>query len=156
MNVTKLPILGISVGDPGGIGPEVTLKALSHENIYAECRPLAVAAADVIKDALRFSGVDLKINKVDHPSEGLYRHGTVDVLDLYNLKPEQIEYKKVTTAQGRASFEYVRKAIELALEGTIDGIVTGPINKEAINAAGFHYAGHTEILADRPAPAITP
>lgn len=148
MNAAKRPILGISVGDPGGIGPEITLKALTHENVYAECRPLAVAAFDVMKDALRFSGVDLKINSVDHPSEGLYRCGTVDVLDLHNLKPEEISYKQVSAAQGRASFEYVRKAIELALAGQIDGIVTGPINKEAINAAGFHYAGHTEILAE--------
>ena len=148
MTVNKRPILGISVGDPGGIGPEITLKALNLADIYETCRPIAVADMGVMEDALRFSGVNIKLNRIAHPSEGCYQHGTVDVLDMDNLELDALKYKHVTAAQGRASFEYVRKVIELALADEIDGTVTGPINKEAINAAGFHYAGHTEIYAD--------
>ena len=148
MIVHERPILGVSVGDPGGIGPEITLKALNVKDIYEICRPLAVADMGVMRDALSFSRVDIKLNRINHPSEGLYQHGTIDVLDMDNLEPGELKYKQVTAAQGRASFEYVRKVIEMALAEEIDGTVTGPISKEAINAAGFHYAGHTEIYAD--------
>jgi len=136
------------MGDPGGIGPEVTLKALAHEEIYALCRPLVVGDLGVLAEIRRISGLDLELNPVASPAEGLYRPGRVDLLDLKNLAPGELRYKTATAAQGRASFEYVAKVIELALAGQIDGTVTGPINKTAINAAGFHYAGHTEIYAN--------
>jgi 4-hydroxythreonine-4-phosphate dehydrogenase len=81
-------------------------------------------------------------------AEAGFRPGTVDVFDLRNLPLAELKHKKVTAAQGRASFEYVAKVIELALAREIDATVTGPINKAAINAAGYHYAGHTEIYAE--------
>jgi 4-hydroxythreonine-4-phosphate dehydrogenase len=74
--------------------------------------------------------------------------GTIDVLDLKNIDGASIVHKKVSANTGRASFEYVKRVIEMALAKEIDATVTGPINKEAINTAGFHYAGHTEIYAD--------
>lgn len=148
MNSEQRPILGISAGDPAGIGAEVALKALGHAEIYGICRPVVVADRRVLEEARRFCGLDLEVRAVADPAEGLYRHGTVDVLDLANLGPDELRYGKVTVAQGRASFEYVRRVIELALAGAVDGTVTGPINKEAINAAGFHYSGHTEIFAE--------
>jgi 4-hydroxythreonine-4-phosphate dehydrogenase len=74
--------------------------------------------------------------------------GTIDVFDLANMPLDKLRHKEITAMQGKAAFEYVAKAIELAMAGRIDGTVTGPINKAAINAAGFHYAGHTEIYAE--------
>ncbi len=147
---SKLPLLGISMGDPGGIGPEVTAKALADEKMYAICRPLVVGTRDLMENALKFSGLDrFKVRAVKDPAEGLYQFGTIDVYDLDNLPLADLRHKTVTPEQGRASFEYVAKVIELALAGQIDGTVTGPINKAAINSAGFHYAGHTEIYADK-------
>ena len=70
------------------------------------------------------------------------------MLDLRNIEPAAIRHKIAAAETGRASFEYVRKVIDLALAGEIDATVTGPISKEAINLAGFQYAGHTEIYAD--------
>lgn len=148
MKTDSRPLLGISVGDPGGIGPEITVKALSDPEIYRICRPLAVADGGVMRDALRVAGLDLALNPVAAPGEGLFRPGTLDLLDLANLAPGQLRYKQSTAAQGRASFEYVAKVIELALSGALDGTVTGPICKASINAAGFHFAGHTEIYAE--------
>ncbi len=142
------PILGISVGDPGGIGPEVTAKALDQREIYGVCRPLVVADARVMEDVLRFTELALNLNTIDRPAEGLYEHGTIDILHMANMDPDCLRYKQATAEQGQASFEYVTKVIDLALKGEIDGTVTGPINKAAINAAGHHYAGHTEIYAD--------
>jgi 4-hydroxythreonine-4-phosphate dehydrogenase len=141
------PILGISVGDPGGIGPEVTAKALAREEIYRLCRPLVVSDLRVVEEALRITGLDLGIHQVSSPAEGIYRHGALDVLHIPNMPAQEIRYGKVTPWQGEASFQYVAKVIELAMAGEIHGTVTGPIHKEAINAAGHHFAGHTEIYA---------
>jgi 4-phospho-D-threonate 3-dehydrogenase / 4-phospho-D-erythronate 3-dehydrogenase len=142
------PLIGISVGDPAGIGPEITAKALLLPEMYEICRPLAIAEAGMMADAVRFSKLNLKIHPVVAPGEGLYQCGVLDVLDMKNIDPGKIRHKTVSAETGRASFEYVRKVIELAMAGQIDATVTGPINKEAINKAGFHYSGHTEIYAD--------
>lgn len=142
------PLLGISVGDPAGIGPEITAKALALPEIYEICRPLAVAETDMMQAAVEFSGLSLDVHPVSSAQEGRYELGTLDVLDLKNIDGTAIVHKQVSAECGRASFEYVKKVIELALANEIDATVTGPINKEAINRAGFHYAGHTEIYAD--------
>ena len=142
------PLIGISVGDPAGIGPEITAKTLSLPEVYGLCRPLAVAEAEMMREAVRFSGLDLKVHAVASPREGLYRLGTLDVLDMKNIDARSIRHKAVSADCGRASFEYVKKVIELAMSKEIDATVTGPINKEAINRAGYHYSGHTEIYAD--------
>lgn len=141
------PLLGISVGDPAGVGPEITAKALALPEIYEICRPLAVAETEMMRAAVKFSGLTLNVHPVNSPQEGRYAVGTLDVLDLKNIDGAAIVHKQLSTECGRASFEYVKKVIELALAKEIDATVTGPINKEAINRAGFHYAGHTEIYA---------
>ena len=139
-------ILGITMGDPGGIGPEIACKALNDPEVYKICRPLVIGDAAIMDNALKFSGLaNLKINAVHNPALGKYEHGVIDVYDLANLPLTELKHKTVTAAQGKASYEYVAKAIELAMRKDIDGTVTGPINKAAINSAGFHYAGHTEI-----------
>jgi len=142
------PLIGISVGDPAGIGPEITAKALSMKEIYDLCMPLVIGEAEMMKDAIRFSGLDLKTHSVQSPEDGIYRLGTIDILDLRNIDGRSIRYKKVSADTGKASFEYIKKVIDLAMNKKIDATVTGPINKEAINLAGFHYAGHTEIYAE--------
>ena len=147
MSEDKRPILGISVGDPGGIGPEISAKSLNREDIYDQCRPLLVADCGVMENALGFTDVKLKLNPVKHVRDAIFKHGTIDVLDMDNMPINLLRYKQVTADQGRASFEYVAKVIELATNGDVDGTVSGPINKAAINAAGHHYAGHTEIYA---------
>jgi 4-phospho-D-threonate 3-dehydrogenase / 4-phospho-D-erythronate 3-dehydrogenase len=142
------PLIGISVGDPAGIGPEITAKTLALKEIYDICRPLAVAETEMMQEAIRFSGLNLKTHSVSSPEEGSYKTGTIDILDLKNIDAKSIQYKKVSADTGRASFEYIKKVIDLALAKEVDATVTGPINKEAINEAGFHYSGHTEIYAD--------
>jgi 4-hydroxythreonine-4-phosphate dehydrogenase len=142
------PLIGISVGDPAGIGPEITAKALAMPEIYEMCRPLVVAESRMMREAVRFSGLELEVRAVAAPGEGLFRCGVLDVLDLKNIEPAAIRHKVAAAETGRASFEYVKKVIDLAMAGEIDATVTGPISKEAINLAGFKYAGHTEIYAD--------
>lgn len=139
------PLVGISAGDPAGVGPEITAKALALPEMYRRCRPLVVADAGVMRDAIRFSGLALGVRAVTAPAAGEYGCGTVDVLDLHNVDLGQLVFGRVSGACGKAAFEYVRTVIELALAKEIDATVTGPINKEALQAGGLHYAGHTEI-----------
>jgi 4-hydroxythreonine-4-phosphate dehydrogenase len=96
---------------------------------------------------VRFSGLKLGVAPRRRVAEAAFAWGAVDVLDLANLPLAELRHKQVTAAQGRAAYEYVAKAVELALAGEVDATVTGPINKAAINAAGIHFAGHTEIYA---------
>jgi 4-hydroxythreonine-4-phosphate dehydrogenase len=142
------PILGISMGDPGGIGPEITVKALDQKDIYEIARPLVMGDCCVMKDVLSFVDANLNLNPIQKIQDARFVHGTLDIFDMRILEIEHLRYKEVTLEQGRASFEYIAKNIELALKGQIDGTVTGPINKVAIHAAGHHYAGHTEIYAE--------
>ena len=142
---TKRPLVGISVGDPAGIGPEIAAKALALAQVYAICRPLAVSDLGVMDAAIRFSKLTLRTRAVASPAEGRYEHGTIDVLDMKNVDMAKLEYKKVAAMSGKASYEYIEKVIRLALAREIDATVTGPIHKEAIAAAGCKHPGHTEI-----------
>lgn len=141
------PLVAISVGDPAGIGPEISLMALSEASNYQLCRPLLVASAKhmhLVNELLKFG---LKINAILDVNDGVYALGTVDVMDLDNVDMSSFAFNEVSAMCGNASFEYVIKAIELANAGLVDATVTGPISKEAIHAAGHIYAGHTEIFA---------
>jgi 4-hydroxythreonine-4-phosphate dehydrogenase len=142
------PIIGITMGDAAGIGPEIIDKALSKKEIYAISRPIVIGDASVLRDALKVAKVQVRIQPVDNTSSAKFEHGTIEVIDLKNIRLSELKMGKVQAMAGKAAFEYVKKAVEMALKGEIDAIVTAPLNKEAMNLAGYDYAGHTEILAD--------
>ncbi len=142
-------ILGITMGDPASIGPEITVKALGKERVYQMCRPLVVGDAQVMEAALKITGrEDLRIHPVAAVEEALFRYGVIDVYDMKLVDIERLERGKVSAMAGEAAFRYVEKVIELAMEGAVDATVTNAFNKEAVNLAGHHYSGHTEIYAD--------
>ncbi len=141
------PIIGISMGDPSGIGPEITVKSLARKNIYDICKPVVIGDANAIKDAMRITKLNLNINPITDINEAKFEYGTIDVLDLKNVDMDKLEYGKVSSMAGEAAFQAVKKVIELAMNNKIDATVTGPINKEALNLAGHHFSGHTEIYA---------
>lgn len=141
------PVIGISMGDPAGIGPEIVVKSLMKPEIYEECKPVIVGDAGVIKEAVKIVGSDFFVNPVYDIEDSIFKFGILDVIDLQNVDINSLEYGKVSAMAGNAAFEAVVKVIGLALEKKIDATVTGPINKEALNLAGHHYSGHTEIYA---------
>jgi 4-hydroxythreonine-4-phosphate dehydrogenase len=143
------PLLGITIGDVSGSGPEIVTKALARRDIQRLCRPLVIGDAAALEQAYRITGEPGDIRRVSTPAEARFESGTVDVLDLKNVDVGRITYGQVSAMAGAAAFETVSKAIQLALDGAIDAIVTSAINKEALNLAGYHYAGHTEILRDQ-------
>jgi len=141
------PIIGITMGDPAGIGPEIIIKALSSKEIYDTCKPLVFGDADVMREALKICGSSLEIYPVSSVSEAQFNYGSIDVFDMKNIDLKDFKYGKVSATAGHAAFEAILKVISLAMQGEIDATVTAPINKEAINLAGHHFSGHTEIYA---------
>ncbi len=143
----RKPLIGITMGDPAGIGPEIIIKALNKKAIYDKCNPLVIGSSDIMQQANKIAGADLRINSIDKIEKGIYRHGFLDVYEHSLCKTGEFEFGKVSAECGRAAFESIKKTIEFAINKEIDATVTAPINKESINLAGFHYAGHTEIYA---------
>lgn len=141
--------IGITLGDPAGIGPEISIKAFAKKDLYERCQPLLVGDACVVEKYLQaHPELNLKLNVVDEPDQGKYVYGTIDLIDLKAVDINQLAIGEVSAMAGNAAFQYVKKVIELALDKKIDATVTNPLNKEALNLAGHHYAGHTEIYAD--------
>ena len=147
--MTDKLMIGITMGDPASIGPEITIRALADPAIFEHCRPLAVGDAAVMEAARSIAGrEDIQIHPVHSVSECLFTPGIIDVYDLGIMDMEKLERGKVSAMAGEAAFQYVRTVIDLAMAGEIDATVTNALNKEAINLAGHHYSGHTEIYAD--------
>jgi 4-hydroxythreonine-4-phosphate dehydrogenase len=144
----KLPILGITMGDPAGIGPEITVKALANGDIYSRCRPVVIGDAGVMEEAARLLCSAVRINPVHSVQDAKFQRGTMDVFGLSLVDRKSLERGKVSAEAGEAAFRCVVKAIELAMSGELDATVTNAINKEAVNLAGHHFSGHTEIYAE--------
>lgn len=144
-----LPIIGITMGDPSSIGPEISLKALSNSDIYEKCRPIIIGDSSVLEKAKNYVNLkNLEINSIKKISEAKFKLGVIDVYDLKLVDINNLKLGKVDKMSGNAAFEYVKKVIELAKNKEIDATVTNALNKEAINLAGHHYSGHTEIYAE--------
>lgn len=147
------PIVAITMGDPAGNGPEITVKALSDPAIYERCRPVVVGDAKMIEQARGFVGhPEIKVNAVSDVSEARFEPGTIDVFHM-DLIEDVSSFKlgEVSVEGGNAAFQSVRRTIELAMDGKVDATVTNALNKEAMNLAlapqGMHFDGHTEIYA---------
>jgi 4-hydroxythreonine-4-phosphate dehydrogenase len=142
------PLVAISTGDPAGVGPEISVKALARPDVYRTSRPVLVGDRAVIERAAGLCGLDLTINTVSSPQEGRYRVGTLDLMDLQNIRLTDFTVGKVAAVCGKASYEYIVRAARLALGREVDAVVTAPISKEAIKQAGVPFSGHTEILGN--------
>lgn len=141
------PIIGITMGDPASIGPEIAIKGLLNESIHAICRPLLVGDAGVFNDIVKRLKLPATVNAITAVKDAAFKLGTVNVLDLKNVDMSKLVFGEISAMAGDASFQAVKKVIELAMAGDVDATVTGPINKKSINEAGHHFAGHTEIYA---------
>ena len=144
----NLPIVGITIGDVAGIGPEVVVKALKRADIYELCRPArhwrrAHLRRSQVRGGVRSSADCLRLWQMRS-----IEFGTITLLDMPTVNPADVEIGKISALAGDAAVQYVLKATKLAMAGEIDAIATAPLNKEAMQSAGHHYIGHTEILAD--------
>ena len=141
------PVIGIPMGDPAGIGPEIIIKALKHKEIYEVCNPLVIGDKEIINKAVQVCNTDLAVNSINSSVEGKYNTDIINVIDLSNIDIDDFKYGTVQAQNGRAAYEYIKKGVEMALDNEITSIATTPINKPALKAAGVDFIGHTEILA---------
>ena len=141
------PKLAITMGDPAGIGPEIVVRALSRPETYEKCRPIVTGDAKIIRKVVEILGLHLEVKAVSAVSDALFEYGTIDVYDIDCIDLDTFEFGKVAPQCGHAAFLFIKKAIDLAMADEVDGTVTAPLNKEALNLAGHHFDGHTEMYA---------
>ena len=144
----EMPLLGITMGDPAGIGPEVIAKALAGGQLDGVCLPLVIGSYPVMAQTVKALRLKAKVVRADDYDPASVKGQTVVVLDPLERPLKKFKPGVAAKETGAASVAFIKKAVHLAELGCIDGIVTAPINKEAINMAGCHYPGHTELLAD--------
>jgi 4-phospho-D-threonate 3-dehydrogenase / 4-phospho-D-erythronate 3-dehydrogenase len=142
----KLPRIGITMGDAAGIGPEIVLKSLSDQNIFAICQPVVIGDARVLRQTANDLGIDLDFTSVEKGEKIPSEKSKVVVYDLENIAGE-IAYGEESALTGKASAEYIKEAVGLWQTGEISAISTAPISKMAIHLGGYDYPGHTEFLA---------
>ena len=143
------PIIGITMGDPVGIGPEIILLSLKNPSIYEVCKPLVIGDSRILGAAKKITQSSLKLESIKNPDAGTYKCGVVDVLNISELDPDKTSWGKPTVQTGGAMVCYITAAADLAIKKRIAAMVTCPINKMAMRLSGFHYNGHTELLAER-------
>ena len=148
MIYAQKPAIAITMGDPCGIGPEVVVKALADPRVYASCRPLVVGNTFAMEQAVKLTGIPLRVNLLDDPASAGGDPNVVDVVDIQNLNPEDITVGRISPECGRAAMEWVTRAGELATAGKVQALATAPLNKEAASLAGYQSIGHMELLQE--------
>ena len=147
MMAPHLPVLGVTMGDPAGVGPEIIARALARPAVTSSCRPVVIGDRSVMAATLELLHSPLELHAVGSPAECRFAPGAVECLDLGNVDAERLRKASVSAEAGRAAYAYIETGVKLCQSGEIDGLVTAPINKEALAAAGVQHSGHTEILA---------
>ena len=142
------PIIGITIGDVAGIGPEIIAKACLEPEIYHICRPVLIGDAKIFQDAKRFPVKSFTVRIISKPADAVFDFGQINIIHVDNVKMDELKIGAVQKMCGKAAVEYIQEAVRLAQSGAIKGVVTAPISKEAMHLAGFKYNGHTELLAE--------
>lgn len=146
--MSKKAIIGVPMGDPAGIGPEITVKSVADKAVRDAANSVVIGDADIIKRAIEITESDLKINVIENVKDAKFEEGTIDLFDLNNVDIDTFEFGKVQKQCGKAAFGYIEHAIALAMKGEVDAIATTPINKESLKLAEVPHIGHTEMLEE--------
>ncbi len=149
-HTTNRPKIGLTMGDAAGIGPEIIIKALADKSVYSMCQPIVIGSPAILQNACQFISTgapQLKFNVIKTPMQASTTHGTIDVLDVSSISPEEICLGTIDARAGAAAVKAIEVATQFAMQGELDAITTAPICKAAINRAGIPYSGHTEMLA---------
>ena len=144
----SLPTIGITMGDAAGISPEILVKSLAEPTIREHCEPIVLGDVRVLQAAAKTAGLGLAFRSIERPSKWTGDGGAFGVVDYGDVDPASVKIGVIEPALGAAAVRYTREAARYALSGEIDGIVSAPLNKESMRAAGCHYEGATEIFAE--------
>jgi 4-hydroxythreonine-4-phosphate dehydrogenase len=142
------PIIAITMGDAAGVGPEIIMKVLAHAEVYEECCPLVIGDAQRLRQAGEICASRQAVRSlgVDETEAAQYEYGVIDCIDL-KLIPSDLPWGRLSPIAGEAAYQYLVIAAKLAMERKVAAICTAPLNKEALQAAGYKFPGHTELLA---------
>lgn len=145
--MNPLPLLAFIPGDPTGIGPEQCARVLADGRLAQVARLLVVGDARVMERGAKDAGVTLALRKVRRPEEATFDGSAVPILDLANYDPQTIERGRISAESGRITGETLKAAIDLALEGRVDGITFAPLNKAALHAGGWKFNDEHQMFA---------
>ncbi|MEM1606692.1 MAG: 4-hydroxythreonine-4-phosphate dehydrogenase PdxA [Candidatus Bathyarchaeia archaeon] len=140
------PVIGVTIGDPAGIGPEISIKALLEPSVLKVCKPVLIGDLSVLRSVNERLGLNASFRTIDSPEEAKGERGSIELIDLDNVNLKNLPVGEASSESGRASIQYIEKAVEYALRREFSAISTAPINKKAISMAGSKHIGHTEIL----------
>jgi len=143
----NLPKIGITMGDPTGIAPEIIVKALSMEEAFQTCRPIVFGDQEVLLRTIQMQGLAATLEVIENIPEDGYLPGKIFLRSLSQLDVPSLRFGQPDRACGEAMVRYVEEAVRWVRNGKLDAITTCPINKQAMNAAGYSFPGHTELLA---------
>ena len=152
-----LPHIGITMGDPAGIGPEIIAMALTDRQVYEVCHPVVLGDSAVLSAAILRIGQNaprplsngMSINRISTPAQAGGKPGVIDLIPLSDLSSHAIEPGRPVVAGGKAMVNYILQAVEMAVQDEIQGMVTGPISKVLMHEAGYKYDGHTQLIAQK-------
>ena len=142
------PIIAVTMGDPAGIGPEITVKAAARDEVRRACRCTIIGDGGVLAEAARAAGVAMPSNMLGEPLADHYDEEALNVLDSRNVDMGRLRPGQVSAMCGKAAYEYIAKSIEVTKAGEADAVATGPVNKESLRAGGVNFIGHTEIFGE--------
>ena len=145
--MAERPLIGITMGDPAGVGPEIIVKALADDSIYSICRPVVLGDQGSLSAALAVTAGDIPLNIIKGPFDAGASPGMIDLVAISKLDMDEIRPGIPVVAGGRAMVEYICRAVEMIQKGSLAAMVTCPINKALMHQAGFRYDGHTELIA---------
>jgi len=141
------PLIAITMGDPAGIGPEIIVKTCLEKKIFTRCRPLVLGDEAILSYTIQWMKAPVAIKRITGPEEGEFTPGIMNLISLTDLAPEEIPVGTPQRRGGGAAYRYIESGVKMAQAGTVDALVTAPISKEALHAAGHPFPGHTELLA---------
>ena len=136
------------MGDPSGIGPELTVKVLSKKEVYESCHPFVIGDPNVMKVASEVVREDLRIKSIQDISEAGFSFSQIDVLCPKGMNIQEIRWGKLDPVMGKAAALCLKNAFEMALEKKIDGVVSAPLNKEAFHLSGYPYIDELDYLSE--------
>jgi len=142
-----LPKIGITMGDPTGIGPEIIVKALSMAEPFQACRPIVFGDHEVLSRAIQIQHLSATLEIIEEVPENGYLPRKIFLLPLSRLKVASLRFGQPDRACGEAMVTYIEEVVKWVKSGKLDAMTTCPINKQAMNEAGYHFFGHTELLA---------
>jgi 4-hydroxythreonine-4-phosphate dehydrogenase len=146
-----LPLIGITMGDPAGVGPEIIATALADSSLYQCCRPVVLGDPGVLSSTISnfLPGIprELSLNIISSPAEAGAIPGVIDLVAISALKPGIIQPGRPAVEGGRAMVEYIVRGVEMTMQGEIGAMVTSPISKVLMHQAGYLYDGHTQLIS---------